>query len=232
MNGAGVFLVSFITSALAATGSVYVSKKFQDPEPIFVPSVRSLSEEDARRVLQARDLVALLGPKQITSKQEAGTVVAQVPPAGQEVAPSSAVTLTLAEAPPSVPSVVGQSVSEATAAVEKAGFQVQLAEPRAHETVEEGKVATQLPPAGETHDKGGKVVLTPSAGPAKVELPKITGMNLQAAKQALEKAGFKLVEVKWVYADDLYPHTVLRQKPEAGEEVSPDTSIEVTVNRR
>jgi serine/threonine-protein kinase len=92
---------------------------------------------------------------------EPGTVLAQTPAAGTEVAKASAVTLTVAKAPPQVevPDVLGEQADDAGKAVEGAGFKVRRREQSVDSPEGDGVVLTQNPPSGEKRDRGSRVTL-------------------------------------------------------------------------
>ncbi len=66
-----------------------------------------------------------VAPDRVTSDQDAGKVAEQNPPNGK-AAEGDTVTLTVSKGPPmiEVPDVVGDSVDDATKALEDAGFEV------------------------------------------------------------------------------------------------------------
>ena len=79
-------------------------------------------------------------------------------------------------------------------------------------------------------EPGGRVVLLPSSGPAEVPAPKLLGLAVPAATDALNQVGLAL-KVRWISKAETQTDVVLSQKPEAGEKVAPQGTIEVVVNR-
>ena len=69
-----------------------------------------------------------------------------------------------------------------------------------------------------------------SSGPAEVEVPKLSGLALNKAKEELEKLGLKAAVV-WVSRAETATYAVLGQKPLAGEKLAPGSEVELTVNR-
>ena len=68
----------------------------------------------------------------------------------------------------SVPDVLGSTYETARQRLETAGFEAQMGTIRVDPTVIKGAVADQSPKAGAALERGGKVVLTTSAGPPTV----------------------------------------------------------------
>ena len=128
---------------------------------VAVPDVVGSSSDEAERVLEGRGLQVSLTEREVTD-EDPGTVLAQNPPAGREIKKGGTVTLTVAKAPPqvNVPDVIDQTVDEAVAALEEAGFRVRR-RPQQVDTPDDDKVVLdQNPPSGEKRDKGSRVILT------------------------------------------------------------------------
>lgn len=86
-----------------------------------------------------------------------------------------------------LPDVLGKSVDEATKLLEDAGFDVAVGEP-VDSDLPAGQIAAQNPPGGKAAG-GTTVTINPSNGLA-IPVPDVTGQNLDAARAALNGAGF------------------------------------------
>jgi len=236
MNRSLVFIIAFFTSLLTAAGTSILMPRvllLLHPEParvVTVPALSGLREADARANLQAIGLVTMVGGREPSDKASPDTVIGQSLPAGQQVQPGQAVSITLAAALPKVPDVVGRTVEEATRAMEEAGYAVQVGAPLPHATIEKGSVVAQSPKAGTALEAKSAVVVQPSAGPDAVEVPKLVGFTLPTAKADLEKAGLKVAPIHWVNLAETTSYLVLRQKPAPGTKVPPGSEVTVTVN--
>lgn len=106
------------------------------------------------------------------------------------------VTLTVSDgpAPVQVPQEVGKEKDAAVADLESLGLVVKLADPEYSEDVPKGHVLAQDPKEGATAHRTDTVTLTISQGPPLVEVPNVVGKNTDAARKALEKAGFTVKE--------------------------------------
>jgi serine/threonine-protein kinase len=238
MNGSSVFLIAFFTSILTATGTVYLIERLHLLEPpreqvelAEVPDLKGLSEMDARENLKAQKLSLLVKSRVPSGEGKPGTVIGQSVVPGQKVPAGHPVAVTIADALPKVPSVVGLSVEEATAQLEKQGFRIKVGDKIADATIAEGKIIAQTPQADGVLEKDGAVLVQVSLGPADVEVPKVVGKSLTAAKEDLEKAGLKLAPVRWVSIAETATFVVLSQKPEPGKPVKPGTEIQLSANR-
>ncbi|QWC86362.1 Stk1 family PASTA domain-containing Ser/Thr kinase [Nocardioidaceae bacterium] len=152
---------------------VVVSSGLPDRE---VPSLINRSRSDAIAALESLDLEA--DPNVVTNNAPQGTVVAQSPDAGEEVAAGSTVSFDVSRGPRTVPSVVGQSQGQATEILERRNFTVFVVE----ETVTEGEdgiVLRQSPEGLSEASEGSQVTIvvsqlvepTPEPTPTPTEEP-------------------------------------------------------------
>lgn len=106
----------------------------------------------------------------------------------------------------SVPSVLGNSVSQATQALQHDHFKVATSPPNATS----GTVTDENPKAGTTQPSGTLVTLT--VGPNQVNIPDVTGKAEADASSTLRAAGFK-VQVQQQPSSSAQPGIVLKQDP-------------------
>lgn len=124
-----------------------------------------------------------------------------------------------------VPSVVGQTVDEATAAIEEAGFELGKVEESFDDKVESGKVISQDPKGDSKQAKGTKINLTVSKGVQEITVPDLTGMTSDQAQKALTASGLKYAKGAAEYSDTVEKDHVARQDVAAGENVAKDTVV-------
>ena len=233
MNRSTVFIIALFTSVLTAAGMSILMPRLlpqrETPRMVMVPALSGLSEADSRTNLQAIGLVTIVGRHEPNAKAPPDSVIGQSLPPGQMVQPGQPVSITLAAALPKVPDVVGRTVEEATRVLEEAGYAVQVGAPLPDPTVKKGSVVAQSPKASTALEAKSAVVVQPSAGPEAVEVPKVVGSLLYAAKANLEKAGLKVAPIRWVLTDSA-TNLVLGQKPEPGTKVAPGSEVTITVN--
>ncbi|MEU8649074.1 Stk1 family PASTA domain-containing Ser/Thr kinase [Streptomyces sp. NPDC048737] len=128
--------------------------------PIEVPDVTGQDLDDARAELEEAGLEVEVSAGEVTSEFDKGQVAAQSPGADEEVADGDTVTLTLSKGPEmvEVPDVVGASVDDAKAELEKAGFEVD--EDRGLLGLFGDTVKSQSVDGGETAPKGSTITIT------------------------------------------------------------------------
>jgi beta-lactam-binding protein with PASTA domain len=149
---------------------------------------------------EARNRIATYGwkVKEVHEKNDQQPLdkVFKTDPASGNLAKGQAFTLYVSDGPtPSVlPTLVGEKLASATAALKKLQLQVTQAPPQFSETAPAGTilaftVAGQQVPEGAAVDKGSTVSVVVSAGPKPRTVPSLTGQAPTPAEQALKRLG-------------------------------------------
>jgi serine/threonine-protein kinase len=237
MHGSTVFLVAFLTSALTATGTVYVIQRYNvlsSDSPAaraeaVVPSLVGLSEADARANAKTANLSLFVAARE-SAKDKVGTVLRQSIPSGQRVPAEHPINVVLSLGLTKVPSVTGVSVADATSRLAASGYKLEVSEKVPSPTVADGAVVDQSPAAESELEAGGVVKVRVSGGSPEVAAPKLVGLSVQNAQKEIEKLGLKPV-VRWVSLAETQAFIVLSQKPPAGEKVKAGGDVEIVANR-
>jgi serine/threonine-protein kinase len=197
------------------------------PERYAVPALVGTPADAAGQVLQ--DTMLRLGEvtEAFSEEVEAGVVISVDPAEGSELRRGDAVSLVVSKGrePIPVPAVAGQSVDDATAAVEEAGLVISVAEAQFSDSVASGRVISQTPAEG-TLFRGDTVTVVPSKGPETVEMPNLVGKQLQEAEAELEALGLK-VDVERALGG--FFNTVRAQSAEPGTRVRVGSTITLTI---
>ncbi|MEV0928267.1 Stk1 family PASTA domain-containing Ser/Thr kinase [Streptomyces spongiicola] len=196
------------------------------PEIVEVPKLQGLKLADARSALRKAGLAPGVITREFSDEAARDTVIGSDPAAGTERRPDSAVALVVSRgAPIDVPDVTGESVEDATGALEDAGLKVRVSPERVHSPEDAGTVARQSPAEGGRAAGGDTVTLTVSLGPRMVEVPDVTGESLDDARRELAAAGFEVeVERSFPFLGD----TVGSQSVEGGERAAEGSTITIT----
>ncbi|ORT60586.1 serine/threonine protein kinase [Streptomyces sp. CB03238] len=195
------------------------------PKIVKVPNLKGLPLADAKRELTKAGLASGVVTRAFSQEFEQGTVISTDPKAGTERSPDSAVALVVSKgAPIDVPDVTGDTVEDATRTLEDAGLTVKVAPARVHSTEEAGSVAAQSLSQGNRAAKGDTITLTVSKGPRMVDVPDVTGDNVDDAKRELEGAGFEVkVEKSFPFLGD----TVESQSVSGGDQAPEGSTITI-----
>jgi beta-lactam-binding protein with PASTA domain len=127
--------------------------------PVDVPDVTGESLEDAKADLEDAGLKVKVASQQVNSEYDKGLVAAQTPQDGSRAAEGDTVTLTISKGPEmvEVPDVVGDSVDDAKAELEGAGFEVD--EDRGLLGLFGDTVKSQSVEGGQTAPKGSTITI-------------------------------------------------------------------------
>lgn len=231
MDGPAVLLLALVTSAATAAGTVYVVERYNIiSRPAVVtesamPDLRGQAETDARLTAAGARVSVFVAAREPNAEAKPGTVVRQSVAPGHLAAIDSPVSVVLAE--DRLPNVVNSPLAEAIAKLEASGYSVHVGAPAPDPKVPEGVILRQLPKADVPYAKPGIVIIQASAGPGDVELPKLLGMGITAAKTKLEDLGLKAV-VRWVAMAETPTNVVLNQSPAPEKKVKPGSEVTLT----
>ncbi len=173
--------------------------------------------DEARRTLDHAGL-GMRVTEQYDEQVPAGTVVGTDPAAGEQVRKGATVTVLVSRGTEFTPAtaVTGLSVEDATTAL--AADDLALApdpEQAFSETVAEGLVISQVPPAGDTVKRGSEVVVVVSRGREPVPVPGVVEQERAAAEKALTDVGL-VPQVTEEFSEAVAAGVVISQAPADG----------------
>jgi beta-lactam-binding protein with PASTA domain len=156
------------TTAPATTAPSTTPPPSPSPSPppstaqVKIPDVVGLKLRAARRQIRAAGLVTEI--KYVPNEQPEGTVVSQSPKPGRTVKRGAHVLVNVSLGPQpkpqvAVPNVVGQDEASARAALENAGFVVDVADVPTTDSAQNGIVIDEQPPGGSTAPRGSEVTI-------------------------------------------------------------------------
>lgn len=229
-----VVLVSIVTSLATVLGMERLKllptrEQLPSAAKVGVPSLKGLSETDARENLKVLGLVFLLSERRAAPGTAPGTVVEQSPAPGQLLDAHGVVSVALSRELPKVPSVVNRSLAEATSILSQAGYKLEQGDPIPDVRVPKGSVVSQLPAADAAQDTDKPVVVRVSSGPGEIEVPKLVGQGIDKVKQQAKELGYEL-KIVWIAQGETESRVVLSQNPLGGKKIKPGDSVTVTVN--
>jgi eukaryotic-like serine/threonine-protein kinase len=195
-----------------------------------VPDVVNETRDDAVAALTAANLDVSVS--EVYSEKPVGVVTGQSPGAGTRLAEGETVFINVSRGikQVAVPSVVGESLDTAVAAIENAGFVAGSPVFENSDRPENTVIATD-PAGGSLQRPGTTIVLTVSRGPAQVSVPDVEGLDVATARATLRGEGFRVSVVR---ADtDLIEEDgiVLAQSPAGGVDADPESTVTLTVGR-
>jgi eukaryotic-like serine/threonine-protein kinase len=185
-----------------------------------VPNVAGLTLSTARTELANAQLKVVTGTARHSDTVQRGQVISTDPAAGARIRHGGTVTLVTSLGPVrvQVPSVTGQPLAQARAALKEAGLTV--ANPVSYQTslaIASGLVISTDPAAYQSWPKNKPVKLVVSAGQP---LPDFAGQQVSAAQSIAQAGGYKIDPEQ--LADSSQPaNTIVRQTPAPGSRITP-----------
>lgn len=159
-----------------------------------------------------------------------GEIANQDPESGKEVEEGTTIGVVISNGKGSVavPNVTGDSEDDAVSALEKEGFKPNKTYAY-DDSVEEGKVISQTPSAGDKAKTGDTITIVISQGAEAVTVPdvKTTYKSEDQAKALLTDFN---VTVKTAYSDTLPEGIVMDQSIDPGKQVEKGSDITITVS--
>jgi serine/threonine-protein kinase len=196
------------------------------PPKVQVPDVKGEQWAQAQADLQKAGLKPL---KFGVPGNTTGKVTATDPPAGASVPEGSKVRVNVMNGPvmASVPNVVNETVSQATAALNAAGFNYKLTYVQSDAT--QNEVVHQNPAGGSSAPKGMTVQLQVSSGPPMVQVPTVVGEQAGQAIKDLQRAGFIVTQQYVTVSDPTQNGLVQQQSPDGGSQATKGSTVTITV---
>lgn len=141
-------------------------------------------------------------------------------------------TVTAAEKMVPVPDVVAKSLRTAEIEIARAGLIVDTILTAYSDDFKAGNVTWQSPRGGNLLRRGSGMSLMVSSGepPQSFYVPGIIGMAYQAGRRQILDAGLELGRVKYIYAPNLLPNTIIDQSIAGGTVLKVRRSINLTVS--
>ena len=219
------WLIGALVLALIAV----MAYAFTRPEETSVPKVEGLTLTKARDRLE-RDGFEKVKVERERSNAEVDTVLRQDPDAGEAAVASDTITLIVSRGPGNVrvPSVRNTSRQLAIRELQKQGLEV-TADTEASGAVRKGFATRTSPSEGTSVERGSRVRLFVSSGPAKVEVPDVVGLTREAAETRLTRAR---LDVNVELGDSDAPENeVVRQSPSGGASAERGDEVTIVVSR-
>ncbi len=193
-----------------------------------VPSVAGMTDGAAVTALRADGFEVRIGTAVTSSTTKQGTVVRTVPAAGGRVTKGSEITLIPSAGPRmlKVPSVAGQQVAAAQAALRGAGLTPGPVHQVVSSSVSAGVVVSTQPAGGTSWPQTHPVVINVSAGPP---LPNFVGQNVQTIQGWAAQNGITL-NVQQDGTSTQPQGTITRQSPAANTPITSNETVTVGVS--
>jgi len=130
-----------------------------------------------------------------------------------------------------VPSTVGASQTEVSAALDPLGLTSMVVEKQFSEEIAEGRIIQSIPEAGGRIDQGGTVKLVVSKGPERFTIPNLAGLTPEAATNLIGKLPLTIQPISEEFSSTVPKGYVIDSNPIAGEKVKRNSLIVIRVSK-
>jgi beta-lactam-binding protein with PASTA domain len=114
-----------------------------------------------------------------------------------------------------IPNLIGMAPSEAERVMNAAGLQIVIESQFYSPDIQEGRVMTQMPPAGGKVRRGWVVRVAQSLGPQRVAIPDVTGLTERVAEMSIRRRSLNLASIAQINLPDTAADQVASQSPPA-----------------
>ncbi|MDT0436889.1 MULTISPECIES: Stk1 family PASTA domain-containing Ser/Thr kinase [Streptomyces] len=235
-NTSTILLV--VAGVLVLIGAILIGKwafsgKDASNDPVSVPNLVSLSQEDATKQLTNSDLVLGTVSKKPCEDQPKGSVCSSDPAKGTEVKKGESVDLVVSTGAPkvAVPSVLGKSLNEAKDILEGDDYKFVVETKTQESTEDPNKVLDQNPGLGKEVQKGSTITLTIAKAVAKSTVPDVSNQSCDAAKGQMTANNLTGNCTEVETDDQSKVGKVLGTDPAAGTQVDKNSTVTIKIGK-
>ena len=243
-SGGRTIILAMLTSALVSAATTVAVLRWGPPllQRGLVPGVAvdttaagvvQVPQVVALQLADAEQLVSQLGLRMLVATRKESdapqdTVIEQMPLQGTQVRSGQTISVVLSagRSTMATPELAGQTLEDATAALQALGMvvgtitEVDQGEP--------GKVVGQVPSAGAQLPQGSAVAL--QVATAQVTMPDLLGVSIKQARATLAELGLEVGDVTERYDRRRRAYVVLEQNPGAEAQVAQGTPVALVIN--
>ncbi|MGW3587626.1 Stk1 family PASTA domain-containing Ser/Thr kinase [Streptomyces fungicidicus] len=197
-----------------------------------VPPLLAKTEKEARDRLATAGLDVGEVTEAFSDTVERGTVISTDPKAGARIRSHDPVALTLSKGPETVrlPDLDGYPLDRARDVLKDEGLEPGMVTREFSDGVPRGSVISTKPGKGTKVRAGSAVALTVSKG-SPVDVPDVTGEDLEDARADLEEAGLKVKIAPERVNSEHDAGQVARQNPGEGRQVAEGDTVTLTLSK-
>lgn len=203
-------------------------------EEIEVPDLTGYTLEEAREELEGLGLQMEEGEPVYSPDQEEGKITSQSPVGGTMVKEGRVITVyvSLGVKDNVVPNILERDYNDVAEYLEQYGFELGVVKVVTSQLPKD-TIISQDPEAGTVAEAGTKINVEVSDGQGKemVPVPQLVGLDVDAAKAALEAAGLSLGSVTYEESETVEKNYVISQSHQKGTEVEEGTAISFVVSK-
>ncbi|WP_329555399.1 Stk1 family PASTA domain-containing Ser/Thr kinase [Streptomyces sp. NBC_00696] len=197
-----------------------------------VPPLLSKSEAQAKDRLKDAGLDVKKVDHAYSDTVKRGTVISTDPESGARIRNNDSVALTISDGPETVkvPDLTGLRLEKAQSQLKRDGLAAGMVTREFSDDVPKGSVISTTPDAGTERHAGSAIALTVSKGSA-VDVPDVTGEDLEDAKADLQEAGLTVKVAATQVTSEYDAGQVARQTPAGDSQAAEGDTVTLTLSK-
>ncbi|MFJ2156234.1 Stk1 family PASTA domain-containing Ser/Thr kinase [Streptomyces sp. NPDC087856] len=197
-----------------------------------VPPLLSKSEAQAKDRLKDAGLDVKKVDHAYSDTVKRGTVISTDPESGARIRNNDSVALTISDGPETVkvPDLTGLRLEKAQSQLKRDGLSAGMVTREFSDDVPKGSVISTSPDAGTERHAGSAIALTVSKGSA-VDVPDVTGEDLEDAKADLQEAGLTVKVAATQVTSEYDAGQVARQTPAGDSQAAEGDTVTLTLSK-
>jgi serine/threonine-protein kinase len=199
---------------------------------ISVPNVIGLSEQNAQKQIQNRNLTFEIDKRLYSDKIPEGAIISQVPLPKSFVKEGRFIYVTISKGKElvRVPHIEGQISRNAKLNLMKIGLEIGKIDYDFSETIGKDTIIQQSIPAGQKIPYGSQINIVVSKGSeVQLKIPMLVGLPEFEAVTLINESGLILGSIEYRHDNTFYPNIVIDQIPPPGTIANPNTAIKIIV---
>jgi serine/threonine-protein kinase len=227
-------LVGLFVAGVLAFNFIAMPMLVHQRGAVIVPDLRNSSESQATQALRRLGLHVKVGRSEYDAQVPQGYVVDQSPRANESLKEGRTVTIVTSLGPRTerVPDVAKQTLRQARGVIEHAGLNIGRVSKVKRTSEQREAVITTNPPAGEELREGESVdlVVSVAGGGDTYLMPDLRNQDLFFVREQLQKLGFRVGSVRYEAQENVFPNTIIDQRPNPGARIREGESIELVAS--
>jgi serine/threonine-protein kinase len=197
-----------------------------------VPPLLAKTEAQAKERLEDAGLDVKKVDHAYSDTVKRGTVISTDPVSGARIRNNDSVALTISDGPETVkvPDLTGYALGKAQALLKTDGLAAGMVTKEFSDDVPKNFVISTDPEAGTKRHAGSAIALTVSKGSA-VDVPDVTGEDLDDAKSDLQEAGLKVTVSATEVTSEYDAGQVARQTPAGDSQAAEGDTVTLTMSK-
>ncbi|MGB9906106.1 MAG: PASTA domain-containing protein [Candidatus Saccharicenans sp.] len=216
-------------------GAVISSQIILSGEMVYVPDLGGKTLDQARQELQKRDLGLTVVSYQFSEELGRGRIISQDPAPGSRLKVNRQIAVVVSSGSESVtvPLYAGKSLEQATLDMRQKGLSRGPISQIHSRRYPAGRIIAQDPPAHTVVERNHPVGFLVSQGEPETRymMPDLIGRKVDRVAGWLQKAGFKIEDIRHVYYPGLEKGVIVRQNPPGGYPIQKRNPISLEVSR-